>query len=428
MATVVGLIVGLGILRTPGDIAGTVSDPTTYMLLWIVGGAFVLLTVGTVAELFALTPKSGGIYALVQNAFGPYAGFVIGWTDVMASCSAGAVKAVVLAEYAALLIPELGLHITPFALVLTTIFAGLQLGGLSLGAKIQQSASVGIGLIMIGLAIALFAGYLLSGTAVVAPEALVADDRTAFVAWGAVITAIVFTYDGWVAPTYFSGEMKSGAADVAVGAIRGTMVVIAFYIALNLALVLAVPLEALAGQKLALSAAIEMVYGAGAGTIVLLCAIFILLAHQNLQYMNVSRTLYALSIDGMGVKQATRVSDLGTPVGAVLFSWVAIAGLILAGGFNFLLSLTTFLLMLTYFGMLFGIFLLRKNRPDVQRPFRAWGYPYLTTLVTVLWTLLIGFVGYSSPKSVGYAIALIAISAPAYWALKRYRGTAIEAT
>jgi APA family basic amino acid/polyamine antiporter len=151
-----------------------------------------------------------------------------------------------------------------------------------------------------------------------------------------------------------------------------------------------------------------------------------LLSHQNLQYMNASRTFYALSVDGLGVNHAKRVSELGTPSGAVLFIWIGMAGLIIVGGFGFLLSLTTFLLMLTYLGLLFGIFRLRKRRPEAVRPFHAWGYPYVSIVVTTLWIALIAFVGYSNPRSVWFAIGLIAISAPAYLILKRVRGVAPE--
>ena len=420
IAACIGLIVGLGIMRTPGEIARTVTDPVLYMGLWIAGGFFVLLTVLTAAELFSMTPKSGGVYALVRNAYGPYPGFVIGWTDVMASCAAGAVKAVVLTEYLALLIPGLEQFIPHVAVAVTTVFAALQLGGLRLGSKIQQTASVVFGLIMVGLAGALFYGFLSFGQAAMPPsESPIANDMTVFAQWGLVITAIVFTYDGWFAPTYFSGEMKAGPRDAAGGAIRGVLFVIAFYVALNLALVLAVPLEALVGHDLALSGAIDIVFGNGVGTVVVFAAIFILLSHQNLQYMNVSRTIYALSVDGLGTDKATSVSQSGTPTVAVVLAWICMAGLITQGGFAFLLGLTTFLLMLTYLGVLLGVFRLRRIRPDAERPFKAWGYPWVSGVMLVCWIGVVAFVGITNPKSVLYALLLIAVSAPAYWWMKR---------
>ena len=123
IAACVGTIIGLGILRTPGEIALTISDPWIYIALWAGGGLFVLLSTLVAVELVAMTPRSGGPYVLIANAYGPYPGFLIGWTDWLANCASGALKAVVFMEYLALLHPELSHWITPGALLMTTLFA-----------------------------------------------------------------------------------------------------------------------------------------------------------------------------------------------------------------------------------------------------------------------------------------------------------------
>ena len=82
VAACVGLVIGLGIMRTPGEIALVFNDPVSYMALWIGCGAFVLVSLLVVAELIAMTPRSGGLYALVAHAYGRYPGFLIGWTAI----------------------------------------------------------------------------------------------------------------------------------------------------------------------------------------------------------------------------------------------------------------------------------------------------------------------------------------------------------
>ena len=119
------------------------------MGLWAAGGAFVLLSILVVAELIAMTPKSGGPYALVANAFGPYPGFLLGWTDWLANCASGSLKAVVLMEYAALLMPQLRPFVIPGALTVTTTFALLQLGGVRLSGGIFQAAAAAFGVILL---------------------------------------------------------------------------------------------------------------------------------------------------------------------------------------------------------------------------------------------------------------------------------------
>ena len=174
---------------------------------------------------------------------------------------------------------------------------------------------------------------------------------------------------------------------------------------------------------MALAAALDTLYGSG--TIVVFIAIFILLTHQNLQYMLASRILYALSVDGLGSAQATAVSEKGTPSGAVLITWVLSVLLILAGGFEFLLNMTVLMFMLMYISLLIGIFKLRRQEPDAERPYVAWAFPASGIICIIGWAAITVFVGFNNPLSALYALGLIVVSIPAYLWLKskRHLGT-----
>lgn len=420
-AACIGLVIGLGIMRTPGEIATTVTDPGLYMLLWLACGLFVLLSLSVVAELIAMTPRSGGIYALVAHAYGPYPGFLIGWTDWVASCAAMALKAVVMLEYVALLAPEVAPHQTVIAVSVSTFFALLQLSGVRIVGGVQQFASAVMALIMFGLAIALFLASIRHGGPIDAPTAQAPAGTPGVAAFGLVIAAIVFTYDGWYAASYFGEEVKSGGAGVAQASLRAAAIILIIYITLNLALVRSVPLEALIGHDLALAGALDLVYGVGAGTLVFFAAIFILLSHQNLQYMIASRILYALSSDGLGTRRATSVNDRGTPAGATILTWALTCGLIIIGQFELLLSLVTILFMAMYVSLVIGVFKLRRQEPDAERPYRAWGYPYSGVVCTIGWIAVALFVAATSRDSTAYGLGLTAISIPAYLYLKRRR-------
>jgi len=422
IAACVGLVIGLGILRTPGEIATTVNDPVPYMALWICCGVFVIISLLVVAELIAMTPRSGGIYALVAHAYGPYPGFLIGWTDWVAACAAMALKAVVLLEYVVLLEPRLAPYQTAVAVFISTCFGLLQLRGVKVGAGIQQFASTVMGLIMIGLAIALYYAFWINGGMVEVPDAQAPAGPTSIAAFGLVIAAVVFTYDGWYAASYFSEEMKSGGRGVAIGSIQAALIVFALYVLLNLALVLSVPLAALVGHDLALAGALDLAFGLGAGTIVIFAAIFILLSHQNLQYMVASRVIYSLSEDGLGTQRATSVNAKGTPAGATILTWLVTVSLIIVGQFELLLSLVTIFFMAMYVGLVIGVFKLRRQEPDTERPFAAWGFPATGYICAVGWTAVALFVSVTNPESALYGAILTAISVPVYLFLKRLRG------
>ena len=421
IAACIGLVIGLGILRTPGEMAMTVSNPVSYMAMWVGVGAFVLLSLSVVAELIAMTPKSGGIYAMVAHAYGPYPGFLIGWTDWVSTCAALSLKSVVLVEYIALLLPSTAPYSTLLAITITSGFAMLQMGGTRLSGKVQGGASIGMGLIVISLALALFYGFVMNGGSVDVPPSASFTGSPGIASVGLTVAAVVFTYDGWYAASYFSGEVKSGGRAVAIGSLQGAAIIMALYVLLNLALVLSVPLPALAGHKLALSGALDLVFDGGTGTIILLAAMFILLAHQNLQYMIASRILYSLSADGLGSRHATGVSDKGTPAAAVLFSWLTIVTLIVAGKFAFLLNLVTILFMAMYVALIIGVFRLRRQEPAAERPYRAWGFPLTGVFCALGWLAIGSFVTYANPQSALYGVLLVAISLPVYLWIKRRR-------
>jgi len=206
LAVTVGGIIGLGILRTPGEVAAVVPDPLMFVSLWLLGGLFILLTTAVAAELVSMTPRSGGIYVLVRRAYGPFSGFVIGWVDWLSLVSDIALKAVVVTEFAALLFPVTGPWKTPLAIMVCSVFAALQLRGIALGARIQEIAAAAMAMIVVGFTLALvFAESAVSSGAISAPQAV-----DGLGAWSLVIASIIYAYDGWIYASYFSGEVEGG--------------------------------------------------------------------------------------------------------------------------------------------------------------------------------------------------------------------------
>jgi APA family basic amino acid/polyamine antiporter len=419
IAASLGLIIGLGILRTPGEIAITVQDPLLYLGLWVAGGAMVLLSLSVAAELIAITPRSGGTYALIEHAFGRYPGFLIGWTDWISNGASTALKSIVLMEYIALLNPAAGSYIIEGALLISTLFAGLQLGGVKLGGNVYQGGAAVVALIMAGVTLALFLGGPAAGNASMAQ--VQTAEAVGLAGFGIVIASISYTYDGWMGVSYFGGEIRGGGRVAATGSIKAVLIVIALYLGLNAALVYSVPLKSLVGHDLALAGALEILYGEGVAQLIVWVAVFILLAQQNIQYMLGIRTLYALSVDDMGTKRATSVSELGTPTGALFIHWLLVSFLIMAGGWSFLLNMAALLWILVYVAVMVGVFRLRRIEPDTERPYRAPGFPLTGIICTILWTAMAVFVAVTDLRSALYSAGLVLVSIPVYVWLKSRR-------
>jgi APA family basic amino acid/polyamine antiporter len=410
LAVTIGGIIGLGILRTPGEVAAIAPNPYLFVSLWVVGGLFVLLSLVVVSELVAMTPRSGGAYTLVRQAYGPFPGFVMGWVDWLSFVADIALKAVVVTEFATLLIPQLDQWQILLAITVSTFFAALQLRSILLSAIIQQIAAATMALIVVGFTLALvFANTTLSSNVI-----SIQHEANGLGTWSLVIASLIYTYDGWLNAAYFSGEIKGGGKAVVQASIKGLVIVILLYVFLATALAWKVPLTSLAGNELALASALEMAVSPLAATIVLLAAIVMTLAHQNLLYMSTPRILQALAVDGLTVRRAGKISKGGNPTFAVMLSWGLSVGLIIIGGFEFLLYLSVFFYIIVYGLLVGGVIILRLRQPDTYRPYRAWGHPWSTYICLFIWIALALFQVISQVETAAYAAILVLTSWPIY--------------
>jgi len=415
LAVTIGGIIGLGVLRTPGEVAAVAPGPWMFVSIWVLSGGFILLSTVVAGELIGMTQRSGGVYPLMRSAYGPFPGFVIGWVDWLSFVADIALKAVVITEFAALLIPGAEQWQTPLAIVVSTVFAALQLRSVALGARIQEIAAVATALIVVGFTLALvFAGSTASSAATSVPHA-----ASGLGPWSLVIASTIYAYDGWLYASYFGGEIKGGGGTVVRASIKGLLIVILLYVFLMAALAWKVPLTQLAGHKLALAGALEMVISPIASTVVLVAAIVILLAHQNLLYMSTPRILQALAVDGLASRRAGVISKGGNPIFAVLLSWGLSVGLIIISGFEFLLYLTVFFYLFLYGLLIAGVVVLRLRQPELDRPYRAWGHPWSTWACLVGWVFLGLFQAVLEIRTAACAAIMVAIAWPAYRALLR---------
>jgi len=410
LAVTIGGIIGLGILRTPGEVASVAPNPWLFVSLWLLGGLFALLSTVVASELVAMTPRSGGSYSLVRRAYGPFPGFVIGWVDWLSFVSDIALKAVVVTEFATLLFPAIGQWQMPLAIMVSSVFAALQLRGIALGAKIQHFAAAAIALIIVGFTLAL----VLAGSETGSDAALIPHTAKGFGKWSLVIASLIYAYDGWLYAAYFSGEIKGGGKAVVRASIKGVIVVILLYVFLVAALAWKVPLKSLAGNELALASALEMVVSPLAATVVLVVAILMTLAHQNVLYMSTPRILQAMAVDGLAVRRAGTISKGGNPVFAVLISWGLSVGLIIIGGFEFLLHLSVFFHLFVYVLLIAGVIILRLRQPDADRPYRVWAHPWSTLLCLLGWIGLSLFQAIAEFETAIYAAILVVVSWPVY--------------
>ena len=429
LAVTVGMTIGMGILRTPGDVAARLPDARLFMLAWLLGGVYVLLGAVSVAELGTMLPRSGGQYVYVRRALGAYPGFIVGWSDWLSTCGTVAAVAIVVGEYAGALVPQLAGRkdfALSIALSATCAFALLQWRGVRWGGGAQELTSLLKALAFAALVAACF----LYGGAQPATNAPTLSVPTGLALLGALVLAlqsVIFTYDGWACVAYFGGEVRDSARDIPRSLFGSVALIIAIYLLVNLALLRVVPLQQLAGDKLAVGTAAQIVFGAHGGTVVAALALVSLLAALNANTMAAPRILFAMSRDRLFWPQAATVNAGGTPTIALLISTVvAVLMLVFSGTFERVLAALAFFFVTNYTLTFLSVFVLRRREPEAARPYRAWGYPWTTGAVLLGSVAFLIGAGASDTANSLYALVLLAVSYPAFLLLRRRKGTEVK--
>ncbi|HSL70003.1 MAG TPA: APC family permease [Longimicrobiales bacterium] len=411
MAATIGNTIGAGILRTPGEIAQHLRTPWLFMSVWIAGGLYALLGALSLAELGAMIPKSGGQTVFVRRALGGYAGFVVGWSDWISTCASTALISLVIGEYTGILLPGAPADAL-LALLVALGFGLLHARGVRLAGQTQivTSAAKAIAFLLLILAC-----FLLGGA-----KPSVATTDTGLSALGVVLAlqAVIYTYDGWTGPIYFSEEVRDPGRDIPRAMVAGVLAVMAIYLLTNAGFLYVLPLEQMAGQPLVAATAANTIFGARGELIIRLLTIVSMLSAINALTLMAPRVLYALGDRGL-IPSARRVDERGTPVVALAVSTVVTAAIIATGTVQTVIALAAFFFVANYALSFLSQIVLRRREPETARPYRTWGYPWTTVIVLAGSLAFLVAAVSADTRTAVYSIGLLGLSYPAYLLLKR---------
>jgi basic amino acid/polyamine antiporter, APA family len=405
LAVSVGGTIGIGILRTPGAVAGQLHAIWIILGFWLLGGLYNLLGASCLTELGAMLPQAGGYYVYARRAFGDAIGFVVGWTDWITYCAVVGYIAIAIGDYLAQLVPALAGAPKLTSVVVLIGFVGLQWAGIRISSWFQEWATALKFLAFLALCIAAIA---MSGggraAAAGAAPATLAGVVTA-------LQAVVISYAGWQGALYFTEEDRNPVVNLPRAMIGGVVAVIVVYLLVNLALLAILPVPELAASKLPAADAAARIVGSRGGQIITALALISLAPLLNAILMIGTRILFALGRDRLLWSRAAAVNAGGTPGVAMLVTTAVAIGLIVTGTFDRLVAIVAFYLLLNYAICTLGLFALRRREPAVPRPYRAWGYPASAAIFVAgtLAFLVLALVG--DTLSALAALGLLAIGA-----------------
>jgi APA family basic amino acid/polyamine antiporter len=419
IAVIVGGAIGSGILRTPGLVAAQLGSPQLIIAFWLVGGVYAFCCTLSVIELGTMLPLAGGWYVYSRRAFGEYAGFLVGCIDWIAQSAAIAYLAVAFADFATELQPSLRVYVKLVSVGSVVVLTLLNWLGLRVGSRIQELTSLIKALALIAFVVACFviSPHSVSGEAL--PASLVAPRGGLLLGMLLALQAIIVTYDGWYFAIYFAEEDNDPARNLPRSSIIGVLVCVAVYALLNIAMVHVLPMNKLAGSEIPGADAAMAIFGSRGQQLILVLAMVTVLSALNATVLLSCRILFGMGREGWFPPWVAAVNSGGTPSAALLLISIASIVLILSGGYEKLIAVSSFLVVVLYLSGFCALFALRAREPDLPRPFRAWGYPWTNLGVLLASAAFLVATVVGDVKDALFTLVLISLSYPAYFFVAR---------
>ena len=406
LAVTVGIVIGAGILGTPGLIAGYLGDPVTILAMWFFGGVVAGLSTLVLAEMAAALPEAGGKFVYARHAWGPTMGFVAGWSELLVTRGfSGASKAVLIATYIITLTGTGSVRILALAVVLG--YFVLHTRGLKTSTTFQNVTTLIKVLIVLIIASVGLAGGNASG---LGTDALVSGEVAGLLGYALAYQSISFAYYGWEDAAKMSEEVMDPGRALPRILLGGAMAVMVLYLLMNISFLAAMTPAEMAGSELVAADATAAVFGDAAGTIVVVASLLILISSANVNFLGLPRVAYGLAQNGLAPRAYTKVDERGTPRNALYFISAWIALLALTGAFEFLIRFMMTVAITVDTMVLLGYFKLRASRPDLERPFRMPGHPVLPALTIALYLAILVILVWTQPMlALGAGSMLLAI-------------------
>jgi basic amino acid/polyamine antiporter, APA family len=417
---VIGVTIGSGIFRTPAGIATRVPDPVLMLAVWLLGGLISLCGALSVAELAASMPQTGGWYVYLREGWGRLLGFLFGWAElVLIRASAVGAIATVFGEYFLRSIgidPALNERTADYLSAGAIVFAGLvNVRGVQYGAAIAGISTIAkFG----ALAFLVLTSFLLGGDAGASAAHFTADGGAVQGGlFGLALISVLWAYDGFADLSFAGGEVADPQRNLPRAIVFGTLAILAIYLSANVAYLYVSPIETIAQSRLIAADTMQAVFGRAGVAFISVVVMLSAFGALNASMLASPRVFFAMADDGLFFRTVAKVHPrYKTPYVAILLA----AGL----GVAFVLTRTfeqladTFVLSIWPF-YAFGVaalYILRRRRPDLPRPYKVPGYPVLPAVFIAGVIYLVVNALIADPLWTMVTFGIVALGIPVYYA------------
>ena len=435
-AVVVGTIIGSGIFLVPSEMMQAVGSARVVYLAWVVGGLLSFFGALTYAELGAMKPQAGGEYVYVRDAYGPLAGFLYAWTWFLiakpasiATITTGLVR--ILGTFPVFSFFSHACISHPFtvnygqlvAIGATVLVSWLNYIGVRRAGEFQFLFTLLKVAIILGI---VAIGFSYSGGTWANFATEFAGAKGGLAGFFAALVAALWAYDGWNDLNMVAGEIRNPQRNIPLSLIWGVATVGALYILVNAAVQYALPAAAVAASERPASDAVALVLGRAGASIVSAGTAVSMLVTLNGTIMSGARVPFAMARDGYFFRTIAEVHPrFRTPwVAITVQCGLAIALLLLGGSFRQFFSLAIFAEWMFYMIAGSTVFVFRRREPNLERPYRVWGYPVVPAVFVLVSAALLYYTFTDNLKSSAAGCLAILAGVPIFYFFARRRAAA----
>ncbi len=432
---IIGSMIGSGIFIAPALMANYIQTPGLIILMWVIGGVLTVCGGLSYGELAASMPKAGGQYVFLREAYSPIWGFLYGWT-VFLVIQTGFIAAVsvAFAKYLGVFFPSLSETNVIFSvgnfsmnsaqavgILSIALLTGVNIFGVRIGALVQNIftiTKVGALLILILLAFTIGHGSFSHFTPVFTPKVNEALQMSFFAAFAVAMSKALFAYDAWNSVTFTAEEIKNPQRTLPLALILGTGVTGLVYTLTTMAYMYMVPIDKMAAipdGRIAAETA-QLIFGSFGLVFIVVAIVISTFGCNNGLILSGARVYYAMAKDGLFIQSVKRIHPkYKTPVLALIYQGIWASLLTLSGTYSDLLTYTTFASLIFNTMTVIGIFILRKKLPNLERPYKAWGYPFVPVIYILISTAFIIYIFIGDMRNSGMGLIIVLAGIPFYW-------------
>lgn len=414
----VGVIIGVGIFRTPGSIAQHLDSSALILLAWFLGALIALVGGLCYAELASVLPHTGGTYVYLREAYGQPMGFIFGWVEfsIMRAGSMAGV-AYIFTNYLQNFIPWAAGHEKIMAMAAIWIFTLINIFGLHLGTAVQNTLTVlKVASILIMAAVI----FMVKGIAFPTAESFHAG-HASWLAIGPALIPVLWTYGGWHQSTFMAGEFKDTKRDLPFSIMTGIAIVAGIYILINAAYLQVFSPSQMAGTKTIASDIFSQFYGQTGKLLVTVAVLISAGGALNSTVLTGARIPFAVAGDYPRLGWAAHINPhFQTPMRSLMLNAFWSSVLVCWGNFEQLLFFFAFASWLFFALAGYSVFILRKRSLSEESTYAMFGYPWVPLLFILASVAMCVITIQSAPRESLFGAFLLLSGIPVYWFFKKY--------